>query len=65
MVSSAGAPAVRQARPEAGARVVQVRRGDSTVQITVEMEEGLVAREPTVTDAGASVRFAPPAGGRN
>ena len=67
MVANAGAlPAVRQARPEVGGvRVVQVRRGDSTVQITVEMDEGLAAREPTVTDGGATIRFASEPGARN
>lgn len=59
MFANAGAlPTVRQARPGLqGVRVSEVRRGDTTVQVTVELEEEWQARRPALTDGGVQVRF--------
>lgn len=59
VVESAGAlPAFLQARPQlAGVKVVDVRRGEDTVQISVELTPGWKARGPRSGASGASVEF--------
>lgn len=59
VVESAGAlPGFLQARPEAhGVKVVDVRRGDDTVQISIEMDPGWRAQGPRSGVGGASLTF--------
>ncbi len=64
MFANAGAlPLVRQARPALdGVRVVEVRRGETTVPVTVDLQEGWRSRRPAPTDGGVQVRFQRDAG---
>jgi hypothetical protein len=59
VVESAGAlPGFLQARPEVhGIKVVDVRRGDDTVQISIQMQEGWRAQGPRSGAGGASLTF--------
>ena len=59
VVESAGAlPGFLQARPEAhGVKVIDVRRGDDTVQISIQMEEGWRPKGPRSGSTGASLTF--------
>ncbi len=60
IVEDAGAlPAALQARPSAGdVRVTDVRRGDETVQIAVEIPSGWKVASKRSSSSGARVRFA-------
>ena len=59
VIESAGAlPGFLQARPEMhGVKVVDVRRGDDTVQISISLDAGWKARGPRSGAKGASITF--------
>jgi len=59
VLPSAGAlPGALQARPQLqGVRVVDVRRGEDTVQLAVQLDEGWRAGAPRRAPGGASIRF--------
>jgi hypothetical protein len=62
VVESAGAlPAFLQARPSLdGIRIIDVRRGQDTVQIAIELDDGWKVGRPEGFSGGARLRFTAP-----